>query len=44
VASIEFHRRLGFSLLGERKNHRVDVVWDYFAPGAPKVVFEKRLH
>jgi GNAT superfamily N-acetyltransferase len=40
---IEFHRRLGFSLLGEGSEGEVPVVRDYAAPGEPRVAFEKRL-
>lgn len=43
TGSVEFHRRLGFSLLGERNNDDVPVVRDYLALGEPRVVFEKRL-
>jgi GNAT superfamily N-acetyltransferase len=41
--SIAFHRRLGFELLGEPNGEGIPVVPDYFGPGLPRVVFEKRL-
>jgi GNAT superfamily N-acetyltransferase len=41
--SIAFHQRLGFDLLGEPSEAGVPVVQDYFGPGMPRVVFEKRL-
>lgn len=43
TASIAFHRRLGFRLLGEPDEEGIRVVRDYFGPGMPRVVFEKRL-
>jgi len=42
--SIAFHRRLGFSLLGESNEEGIPVVPDYFGPGVPRVVFVKTLH
>ena len=42
--SIAFHRRLGFSLLGESNEDGIPVVADYFGPGVPRVVFLKPLH
>ncbi len=41
--SIAFHRSLGFTLLGEPNEDGIPVVQDYFGPGIPRVVFEKRL-
>lgn len=41
--SIAFHRHLGFTLLGESDEDGIQVVRDYFGPGMPRVVFEKRL-
>jgi GNAT superfamily N-acetyltransferase len=41
--SIAFHRRLGFTLLGEPNEEDVPVVSDYLGPGEPRVVFEKHL-
>jgi len=41
--SIAFHRRLGFTLLGEPNEEGVPVAQDYFGPGIPRVVFQKRL-
>jgi GNAT superfamily N-acetyltransferase len=41
--SIAFHRSLGFTPLGEPNDEGVPVVQDYFGPGMPRVVFEKRL-
>lgn len=41
--SIAFHERLGFTLLGEPNENAIPVVQDYFGPGIPRVVFEKRL-
>lgn len=41
--SIAFHRRLGFTLQGEPNEDDIPVVKDYFGPGIPRVVFEKRL-
>jgi GNAT superfamily N-acetyltransferase len=42
--SVEFHRHLGFSLLGEPDAEGLALVQDYFAPGAPRVVFWKKLN
>ncbi len=41
--SIAFHERLGFTMLGEPNDSGIPVVEDYFGPGIPRVVFEKRL-
>jgi GNAT superfamily N-acetyltransferase len=41
--SVEFHRRLGFSLLGQPDAEGLPLVEDYFAPGVPRVVFWKKL-
>jgi GNAT superfamily N-acetyltransferase len=41
--SVAFHRRLGFELVGEPNEEGIPVVADYFGPGMPRVVFEKRL-
>lgn len=41
--SIAFHRRLGFTLLGEPNERGIPVVQDYSGPGTPLVVFEKQL-
>ena len=41
--SIAFHRHIGFSLLGNPTDDDIPVVQDYFGPGMPRVVFEKRL-
>ena len=43
TGSIAFHRRLGFSLLGEPNEEGIVVVRDYFGPGESRVVFEKQL-
>jgi GNAT superfamily N-acetyltransferase len=43
TGSIAFHRHLGFRLLGEPNEEGVPVVTDYFGPGIPRVVFEKKL-
>jgi L-amino acid N-acyltransferase YncA len=43
AGSIQFHRRLGFSLLGEGSEGEVPVVRDYAALGGAEVVFEERL-
>jgi GNAT superfamily N-acetyltransferase len=43
TSSIAFHRRLGFTLLGEPNEEDVPVVNDYLGPGEPRVVFEKHL-
>jgi GNAT superfamily N-acetyltransferase len=43
TGSIAFHRRLGFTLLGEPNEEDVPVVNDYLGPGEPRVVFEKHL-
>jgi GNAT superfamily N-acetyltransferase len=41
--SIAFHQRLGFRLIGLPNEDGLPVVEDYFGPGMPRVVFEKRL-
>ncbi len=41
--SIAFHRHLGFTLVGEPNEDGIPLVQDYFGPGMPRVVFEKRL-
>jgi GNAT superfamily N-acetyltransferase len=41
--SIAFHQHLGFRLLGELNEQGIAVVENYFGPGMPRVVFEKRL-
>lgn len=43
IDSVEFHRRLGFSLLGEPDAEGLPLIEDYYAPGAPRVVFWKSL-
>lgn len=41
--SIAFHEHLGFAFLGAPNEHGIPLVPDYFGPGEPRVVFEKRL-
>jgi GNAT superfamily N-acetyltransferase len=41
--SVAFHRRLGFTMLGEPNEEGIPVIENYFGPGVPRVVFEKRL-
>jgi GNAT superfamily N-acetyltransferase len=41
--SIAFHQRMGFRLMGEQGEEGFPIVRDYFAPGVPRVIFEKEL-
>ncbi|MGC8487229.1 MAG: GNAT family N-acetyltransferase [Clostridia bacterium] len=43
AASIAFHRRMGFTLLGDPDDRGVPVVRDYSGPGVDRVVMVRPL-
>jgi len=43
IASINFHRKIGMKLLGEKNADGINVVKDYSGPGQDMIVFEKEI-